>query len=149
MSTPKEDSLIRYRDAVYRYAGDIDLHDWLYESEAFDVLDPDWTWSAGGCWVLALVLKRVLGDEARLMAVHTDYGLDHVVVEYGGKLWDSDGPQTATELIDKWVHEELRPSSYLTEFSPEEAKQRGTPCPLDKVDELERLLRRDMMEQIK
>jgi len=81
---------------------------WPAPSDRSD--DPFWV--TGGCLVLAQALKKELGRKAQLVdVVEPDApGIrltypgtpHHVLVRFGGHLWDAVGPHTDAEVLNAW-----------------------------------------------
>ena len=69
-------------------------------------------WVTGGCLILAQALKKELGRKASLVDVVEPDGPGfrplyggtphHVLVRFGGYLWDARGRHTDAEVIDAW-----------------------------------------------
>jgi len=118
----------------------------LNTAEAYDILGDEGTWQAGGCWILAAALKRLLGKKAKLFAVVSHRNpAEHVVVEWDGLYIDADGASTEAQLLRRMRDEEFIPSPMVVPFNrnlQQMAKSAGdVPCPIGKVKELESFLR--------
>lgn len=69
-------------------------------------------WVTGGCLILAQALKKELGRKAALVDVVEPDGPGfrpfypgtphHVLVRFGGRLWDARGRHTDAEVLDAW-----------------------------------------------
>lgn len=72
-------------------------------NESYDIV-PDGTWSAGGCWILAEALKRVIAQPTTLLAVKDRGRVQHIIVGLpSGKVVDADGVQTEHEMLIKMI----------------------------------------------
>lgn len=69
--------------------------------------DPLDAWDSGGCGILALALRGIVGG--RLVGVQTVYppyadsSLDHVALELDGVLLDALGLQTHEAMLERWI----------------------------------------------
>ena len=72
--------------------------------ESYEILGKNGTWTAGGCWILAAALKRLLGTPSRLVAITRgrDDMPQHVLVELDGTFFDADGASTRGSLLRRW-----------------------------------------------
>jgi hypothetical protein len=114
--------------------------------EAYEVLGPVGTWQAGGCWILAEAIQKVLGPKAKLVAIaSTRTPVEHVVVEFDGKYIDADGAFTETRLLSKMRTQEFVPSPRLVTFSnrlKREARENELVCPAISVQKLVTFIRK-------
>ena len=82
------------------------------------------TWLEGGCWVAAEAIRRVFGGD--LVAVHSRWGLEHVVVERGGWLVDAEGHAAPTaRWVRRYARREGIVDASLHPFSGVDARVRG------------------------
>jgi hypothetical protein len=72
--------------------------------EAYAILGKHGTWTAGGCWILAAALKRLLGRRSRLAVVRRgeEPVAQHILVELDGVFLDADGASTEEQLLRRW-----------------------------------------------
>jgi hypothetical protein len=100
------------------------------------------TWTAGGCWVAAEALARLL-PKSELWTVYDHGTPQHVVVKYRGFFFDADGVFNALQMLNKMHKEEgLRVPVLLPGLDREQAFNVGLVCPTKAVRELERELRK-------
>lgn len=103
------------------------LHALLYfKREVWAVLpDPGtYTWTAGGCWILAQALHQWLGEKSSLQALKNrgDDEVEHVVVKVGSCYLDGDGAWDKLGLLTFYKEEGIK-HPYLGEFRQEEASR--------------------------
>ena len=117
----------------------------LETDEAYTILGPEGTWQAGGCWLLAEAVRKVLGPQAKLFAVLSERGLlskhvvEHVVVEFDGKYIDADGAFTKEQLLEKMRKQEFVYNPRVVPFSnrlKKQAKENELICPAVSVRKL-------------
>lgn len=60
------------------------------------------SWSAGGCYIFAKAVQRLVGKEARLFYVKSDIGVEHIVVKIGSLYFDAFGARTSKQLL-RWA----------------------------------------------
>ena len=69
-------------------------------------------WRSGGCAVLAVALREWFPG-FRFAGIAEGRLVHHVLVEYGGFYFDSDGASTAAELVHRWRTKGRRPHAQL------------------------------------
>lgn len=118
----------------------------LRTKEAYDILGPVGTWTAGGCWILAESLLRWLG-EGEIWVVVRSYEngtFDHAVLKLCDDIFvDADGAFHKSVLLKKMALEQI-PSPVLAPLTKERAEiaKDEIPCPIDKVQRLVALFER-------
>lgn len=99
------------------------------------------TWTEGGCWLLAVAVKEVLGGQ--YLAVKGSSGVtEHVAVWHAGRLIDGDGFSTPEVFVARWRSRYKVKGADIVAFDPEHAKLGGMRPPLKHIAQhLERDLR--------
>ena len=120
------------------------LRNYLNTDEAYAILGPDGTWTAGGCWLLAAALAPLL--DAPLVGVwsrvHGMPVLQHVVLQLDADCFlDADGAQTARALLRRMAQEEMLVAPFLAPFNPDAARTSDIRCPAVSVRRLRAKLR--------
>lgn len=89
---------------------------------AYRVLGPEGTWRAGGCSLLVVALKRLLGSMGEALFVASSrHPAEHSVLRVGRLYYDADGAQTKKQLLDKMAQMERVPDPHLVPFDLDRA----------------------------
>lgn len=127
------------------------IKQYFASERAYHVLDASQelaggTWVAGGCWVGALALQRVLpGSELWVLTSHGTP--QHVVVAYQGSFFDADGASSRAQLLRRWRDVEGLSELQLVPWAGAAwLEHAGLVCPIDVVatvaNDLQQVLRR-------
>jgi len=82
---------------------------------AFRALGDIASFQSGGCWIAARAIQRKYGG--KLVAVASSrHAVEHVVVERDGLYYDSEGAQTAAQLLQRMARDEFVPSPRIAPF---------------------------------
>ena len=107
------------------------LKAFLRSDAAYRAYLPTSTWTSGGCWLLAQALQHVLGG--KLVALKSEGGIEHVVLQVGERFVDGDGFSLRASLLGRWREQEgMR--VHVVPFdgaARSEAILRGVPKPHD------------------
>lgn len=101
----------------------------------YTILDNLTSYLAGGCWILAAALKRLLGDRGELVAVTDVYAMGrayhHVLVRVGSFYVDARGANDAAEVQRYWREEERLKNPQIVplhRLAERELIEGGVPC---------------------
>jgi hypothetical protein len=104
----------------------------LRQDQALRILDrthDGCDWTAGGCWLLAEALRRMV-PYAQLRGVATrECPVDHVVIQVGEIVLDGDGAFSASRFPARWERSERRSGVSLGPFRADEAVAQGLVTP--------------------
>lgn len=107
-----------------------ELREFLYREDIFEILGNDGTWQAGGCWILAEALRRLLGAKARLKMVSSDASkCEHVVVQVGALFIHASGVMSEGELLTEMRCLERLANPRLTDLDEDCLKLNEVPQP--------------------
>jgi hypothetical protein len=119
----------------------------LKSDEAYAILGKHGTWVAGGCWILAAAIKRLLGRRSRLVAITAgnERIAQHILVELDGVFLDAAGASTKRQLLRLWRDLEGIPNPSVTALTAEmtrRARSDGIPFSAGKARRLASYLSR-------
>lgn len=97
------------------------------------------TWLAGGCWVAAAALQRVLGGD--LVGVYSKHGIEHVALQVDGTIMDARlRPLSAQRFLADYAKMERLADVALGPLDVADADTRGIPYDPRSVKDLATLL---------
>lgn len=113
----------------------------LRTNAAFRVLDQTASFQSGGCWIAANAIQRQFGGKLATVTSSRG-GAEHFVVERDGLYYDSEGAQTAQQLLMRMAREEFVPAPRIVPYESWHKQRSGADTAEPKVVAIQTLFTR-------